>query len=311
MLDANDDADGVFKVESRQFAFANLIALEARWTGNRLGKRFPVDLTLEVDELVLTIPKRRPFLNQLRRRMLYRASNGIETVTIRVKLRHCYVRYHSNEISVISKTKYYSLVDKECFSYKENESENKKVANKIGATLSAMGSHQLFASGTTIAGQLNADVGRDFYRELKTSAQLQPEFLEVQPVPNGWRLGDLDWGDPTTPSRCLSGRYFQRATRDFPQTCECEFDENHKKGKIAFAVTIRDGLRVERVDGAAVGETYKESALVAMRDRIASIKIEKELQKENGSAAFGVDAEAVLGGLVCRVEQARDAVEEA
>jgi hypothetical protein len=57
--------DGLFRVSATERPFENLVALQARWVGNRLDTRFPLNLLLEVEEHRLSVRVRPGLLQRI------------------------------------------------------------------------------------------------------------------------------------------------------------------------------------------------------------------------------------------------------
>ena len=126
----------------------------------------------------------------------------------------------------------------------------------------------------------------------------------MRAVPNGWRVGHLEYGDPNKISSCLDGRYFHRSVIGFPQTCEAEFKDGYNRGLLTFTVNVRDGLHVERTAGGIASEQEVAKATAAMRDRIAAIRLERHLRSSDDEGR--TDEEMPIATVTCEVVRAED-----
>jgi hypothetical protein len=267
--------DGSFRLSVDERPFANLVALHVRWTGNRIVKKFPLSIILEVDEHHITIPLRRGFF---RRRGSFPKNLEADALRLRIRLRQCYVRCKSTELRIVPETKYESVIafgDLKVRNLTKAESARKtRLGGRFGGKMILDSDNARVALNVGAAASSDA---RDNRRE-DTVVDLQPDIFEIQAVPNGWRVGHPQYGDPYELSGCLVGRYFDRPVPGMPQTCEAEFVEGHDTGRLTFMVTVRDGIHVERVDGIPVNPNTAELAKARMRDRIAELRIERYLR---------------------------------
>jgi hypothetical protein len=298
--------DGLFRVIATARPFENLVALQARWVGNRLGTRFPLNLLLEVEEHSLSI-RVKPGLLQRIGHGLSRQSDAPEQVLqLRVRLRHCYVRYRSAEIDIIGESKYESAISDGKFEIRTSEKAHAlaKSQHALGLDLKAV-LQPTHAEGS-LGAKAGASLSRQTTRTINTTTTARPDIYEVRAVPNGWRVGHLEYGDPNKISSCLDGRYFHRAVAGYPHTCEAEFKEGYDHGLLTFTVTVRDGLHVERTGGGIASGSEVARAAAAMRDRIAALRLERHLRSSDHEGR--ADEEMPIATVTCEVVRAADSV---
>jgi hypothetical protein len=297
--------DGAFRMDGTSAPFENLVALDVRWPGNRLGRRFPLNIVLEVEQFLLTVPVKPSLLHRLASHFPGQSGTSDETLKLRVRLRHCYVRYFSSDIRIVADTKYQCPVTDGHYQSKTTKRSTEQRRSRTGGGLSAKASVRAPERNASLGAHGAIDAARDVTKEQETSVTFQPDLFEVQAVPNGWRIGHPELGDPTKLDGCLDGRYFHRPADGFPQTCEAEFHEGLTSGSIAFLVTLRDGFEVEKINGGPVTNSEKVSAVALMRNKLAAIRIERHLTHGSDDAARA-DDEIHLASVVCSAVQASD-----
>jgi hypothetical protein len=306
IMSDSHEADGTFTVDAIDCPFDNLAALHARWPGNRLGQKFPVDLTLEVEEFHLSIPAAQTFRNRIASTFSKTGNDSNRPLRLRVRLRHCYVRYRSSEIQILSSSKYQFRITEA--KYELTKSEQLTESRRRGRGGNTSASASLTRGG--ISGSLKADANlsgsNEANRKLDFSTLAQPELFEVQAVPNGWRIGHPALGDPNKIDNCLDGQYFRRSADRYPQTCEAEFLSGCKSGRITFLVTIRDGLHLTLEDGNHCNESTAKDGKLAMREKLAAIRLERYLSSSNKDSLH-LDDEVPLAIVTCNITQATDA----
>ena len=134
MSDA-ERGDGLFRISAVARPFEYLVALQARWVGNRLGRRFPLNLLLEVEEHRLAIRIKSGLLQRIGQ-SLHRQSDAAEPVLqLRIRLRHCYVRYRSAEIDIVSESKYQSVISDGKFEIRTSEKAHAQAKSQHGLGL--------------------------------------------------------------------------------------------------------------------------------------------------------------------------------
>lgn len=301
-----EQQSGAFWISATERPFTNLVALDVRWPGNRLGKRFPLNLLLEVEEHHLSIPIKPSLLQRVTQELKGQTDAADPVVRLRVRLRHCYVRYRSNEVEIISDSKYRCVTIEGKFDLLTSEKSSALTQSQHGVRLGARLGLKQTEVGASVDAQANAAFARQATRRIEATTTSQPDIYEVEAVPNGWRIGHRAYGDPNKLWQCLDGRYFRRPVPGYDQTCLVEFRRGCKRATLTFVVTVRDGLHVERMDGGAVSKGEATKAESAMRDRIAAIRLERHLgmPDDEGSA----DEEIPIATVNCEIECAADEV---
>ncbi|MDJ0276311.1 hypothetical protein QLH51_05800 [Sphingomonas sp. 2R-10] len=250
------------------------VALHVRCGANRIEDVFAIDLRLEVDEWRLQVERRSGLLQRLAGQVLHQPPSGLPPIELRVRLRHCYVRYRCDGVSVLADSKYRSAV--EIGAYAETQATSDRTAatrdraSRLDLAAALSGQPRASAAGSYRVGsswQGSATVERTI-----TASQ---DLYEVEAVPGGWRVGDRTHGDPLKRDGCLDGQYFARVIEGRPHGCEVEFLPGCATGTIDFAVTTRDGLSVEAIGGEQAAQTERDAAIATMRDRLAAICIER------------------------------------
>ncbi|GGB67593.1 hypothetical protein GCM10010833_23440 [Blastomonas aquatica] len=210
---------------------------------------------------------------------------------------------------MIAETKYRSPI--EVGKYTESTSENEKAkressvsANstlKTGATLS----RPIFS----VQGQVEADEDWHGNNSTERAIKVTKDLYEVEAIPNGWRVGDRQLGDPLKRGALLSGPYFGRPQPDYDYTCWVEFADQADAGSLTVVVAVHDGLQVERLDGHMATDNDLDAAERAMRDKLAAIRIERD--KAGAGTISDAQGEMPLYIVVCRCERGDDLGAEA
>jgi hypothetical protein len=146
-------------------------------------------------------------------------------------------------------SKYQSAIVEGKFETHTAEKLRAVVGSRLSAGLGGKTSLKPADADTSLKLHSNAAFASQRNRTLEATTTAIPAVYEVQPVPCGWRVGHTELGDPSKPSGCLDGRYFDRQVAGFPHTCEAEFREGQDRGTLTFTVTVRDGIHVERIAG--------------------------------------------------------------
>ncbi len=304
MSDADGGA-GSFQVIEAVYPFESFVALHVRWPGNRLDSRFPLNLLLEVEEHHLTIRLRPNFLKRIGQNLIGQAGPVERAIRLRVRLSHCYIRHRSKTIDVIASSKYESTIVEGKFSTRASEKARTLKGSKLAAGVGSEAVLSLSKITASLDIRGNAKLASEKNISFEAATMATPEILEVRAVPNGWRTGHPDYGDPTKPSRCLEGRYFDRIVPEFPYSCEAEFLKGENRGELVFSVMVRDGIRVERADGNDAGTNERVTAVAAMRDRIAAIRLERHLATHDSNLPRA-DDEVPLAVVTCEAVRATD-----
>jgi hypothetical protein len=295
--------EGSFRVKATVCPFENLVGLHVRWPGNRLGTKFPLKLLLEIEAHDLKVRVKPGKLQRLRRSLSGRENPDEQTLRLRVRLRYCYVRFNSNEIYLVPDSKYQWAITEGEFETNLAAKSRAVAKSHLGARAGAQATLNSL-SVAKLAVHASAGFSGERDRTIETTTKAKPAIYEVMAVPNGWRIGDPEYGDPSKASQCLDGRYFEDHP-NFPQTCEAEFLEGNARGILTFTVTVRDGVHVQRIDGGTASSDEKNEAEMAMRDRIAAIRLEHYLGKANGNKCKG-DDEIPIAAAICEVVRAAD-----
>jgi hypothetical protein len=289
IMSDGEHRDGLFRVTAAASPFENLVALHVRWPGNRMGSKFPVDLLLEVEEHHLAVPIKPGLLRRIGQNLTGQAGAAEQVLRLRVRLRFCYVRYRSDAINIIADSKYESAITEGEFNTRTSEKaralNESRLAVGAGGTV-GLKSRQATASLTARAA---ATFVRESHRTIEATTTTMPEIYEVRAVPSGWRIGDPDYGDPTKPSSLLDGRYFDQDVSGFPHTCDAEFLQGRERGFLTFAVTVRDGIHVERIGGGVANRSEEGKAVATMRDGIAALRLERHLRWSNNIGSTSDD----------------------
>ena len=295
--------DGSFLAKREPPPFANLVALHVRWPGNRLDDSFPLNLILEVEEHHLLVPLK-PRLLQKIRNLPGRANAPDEELRLRIRLRYCYVRHHSDDIEISPESKYQSMILEGKFQTHMSETLHTASRRNFGAKLggSAGLKHTGVDASLEVGGHAGFAKGHD--RTFEVTKTKTPDVYEVRAVPNGWRVGDAGYGDPNQPSSCLDGRYFDRPVPGVSHTCQASFLDGRDRGALTFTVTVRrGGLDVQRIGGGGGGGQQEAAAVNAMRDQIAALRLERSLHSV-GSAKEQDDEELPIETVICQVMRA-------
>lgn len=272
-------ADGAFAV-GRSQGLDGFVALHVRTGANRIENGFPLDVRLEVDEWRLRVERKSGLLERITGNVLGQPSPEPPTIELRVRLRHCYVRYRCDCVSIPADSKYRSAVEIGAYSEKQatsdraattaDRSSRLDLAGKLGPTSTA-----------SLAGSYRVGSSWQGHASVERTITASQDLYEVEAVPGGWRVGDRIHGDPLKRDGCLDGQYFARPVDGRPHACVVEFQPGCDIGSIDFAVTTRDGLHVEAIDGELASRSERELAIAGMRDRLAAICIE---QADTGAA---------------------------
>ena len=178
-------------------------------------------------------------------------------IRLRIRLRYCYVRHFSRGCEILPDSKYQSTILAGDFSTNETTRIQTAGHDALRIGLSGYG-HATPArvdAEFSLGGAVNVSRQQDRIREVST--RRTPEVKRVQRVPSGWRIGDPGLGDPERFPNCLDGAYFDHPVETYPHTCLVEFSGDDMSANIMFAVTVRDGLHVERLNGDWRNKTRK------------------------------------------------------
>jgi hypothetical protein len=305
MSDA-ERGDGLFRVSATERPFENLVALQARWVGNRLDTRFPLNLLLEVEEHRLSISVKPGLLQRIGQSLSRQGATVEQVLQLRIRVRHCYVRYRSTEIDIVGESKYENAISDGKFNVKTLKKAHTQAKSQHGLGVDLKTVLKPTHAEGSFDAKAGASLSRQTSRTIDTTTTAKPDIYEVRAVPNGWRVGHLEYGDPNKISGCLDGRYFHRAVAGYPYTCEAEFKEGHDRGLLTFTVTVRDGLHVERLSGGIASGTEVAQASAAMRDRIAALRLERHLRSPDSKGR--ADEEMPIASVTCEVVRAVDNV---
>lgn len=249
--------------------FSNLIKLSVRSFANRIKRSFPLTIRLEVDEMRLTIKPKS---------MIRDAINAIferpeEEVRLRVRLKHCHVRYRSSSLEILDSSKYRSAAA--LGKYVEEQAVVAKNASERGGGTSG-GAKVGLSKNPSASFNVGANYGQksSSTRSDVSSTTASRDIYQVEAVPDGWQIGDYDLGDPVKAGGFLHGPYFAKDEPAFPSSCVAQFRDGCRQGEITFEVTTADGLHVERIDG-STSQPDRRQGLATMRDKIAAICIER------------------------------------
>ncbi|MEJ8630617.1 hypothetical protein P0F65_13615 [Sphingomonas sp. I4] len=119
------DPDGEF-VLSPSNGFPGLVNLDVRPLANRIGKKFPLELRLDVGEFRLTIGDRPGLMRRLADQLMPSNAVVVPTITLRVRLRHCYVLHSFENMSIPASSRY--RYAHELGGYSDKQSESDKTA---------------------------------------------------------------------------------------------------------------------------------------------------------------------------------------
>jgi hypothetical protein len=294
--------DGTFRVTATAYPFTNLVALDVRWPGNRIGGKFPLNLLLEVEEHHLTVHTQPSLLQRIGQGLSGQIDANDQVLRLRVRLRHCYVRYRSDQIEIIPESKYRSAIVEGGFELHTSEKSSASATSQLGAGLDAKVTATHARADASLGAHAKAAFTRRGTRTIETTTRARPGIYEVEVVPNGWRVGDREYGDPNKLSHCLDGRYFHRPVGGFPQSCEAEFRKGSEHGVLTFTVSVRDGLHIERIGGGSAGEAEVADAVTVMRNRIAAIRLERCIGRLNDDGR--PDNELPIAMVRCEVVKA-------
>lgn len=267
--------DGAFIVGTSQ-GLGGFVDLHVRSGANRIGNSFAVDIRLEVDEWRLRIERKSGLLRKVAGYLLSQPEPEVPTIDLRVRLRHCYVRYRCDCVSIPADSKYRSAVEIGAYSATQAASDRSATSSDRTGRLDLAGA--LGPKPTaSLAGSYRVGASWQDSVSVERTITASQDLYEVEAVPGGWRVGDRTHGDPLKRDGCLDGPYFGRAVEGRSHSCMVEFQPGCTVGTIDFAVTTRDGLHVETVDGEPVSRTHREAGIAAMRDRLAAICIEQAI----------------------------------
>ncbi len=295
-----DYPDGYFATQENCI-FPGLVQLDVRTVANRIERAFPLDIQLEVDECWLTIGRQAGLFQRLASPLLGGGEPIATPIRLRVRLQHCYVRYQCQGVTIPTSSKYRSAVEIGTYSDRRNMSDttastqdvsgNAGFGAKAGSKENSLSAEAGFRSASQWQGRVTTErviaATRDIY--------------EVEAVPGGWRIGDKVFGDPVKDGGLLDGPYFARKVEGHPHSCMVQFPRGTSDGAILLDVTTRDGLRVEREDGTGAPLSERESAVLAMKDRMAALCIETAERQSL--------SEVILASVSVRCSTAHDAEE--
>lgn len=293
---------GAFLFESDENIFGSLVALHIHCPLNSISGRFPINLRLEVDEYDLEVTPDPTLFARLSRQLLSKVDQKIPSIRLVVRLRHCRVRYWESGVRIVADTKYRSPI--EIGKYNETSAETDKVTRQaafgLGGSAEAGLSPKGAKAGANASGSARWNQGG--FRQAEKKILAVQDLYEVEAIPNGWRVGDPVLGDPLKRGNCLDGPYFGRPSAAHRHTCEIEFEPGSNVGSLRFAVTVRDGIRVERRGGEEAPRNERVLAEEKMRERLAGIRAEREFASRHGSK----DNELLLFSASCRCEKGDD-----
>jgi hypothetical protein len=295
--------DGSFRIIAIERPFENLVALHVWWPGNHLNKRFPLNLLLEVEEHHLSLPQRPNLLRRIGHSLSAQTDAADQALRLRVRLRYCYIRCRSSAIEIVGESKYESAILAGTY---ETCTSRKSLTTKTSGVSAGLGGKATLKPAEANA-SLGIHGGADFAGKqqfnIESTTTTKPDIYEVQAVPNGWRIGHSDYGDPNKLLGCLDGRYFDRPVPGIPQTCEAEFHEGQNRGELTFTVTVRDGIHVEQVGNGNASRDEKAEAFTLMRNKIAALRIERHLDQISDGKGL-VDGELPIALVKCEVVRA-------
>ncbi len=270
--------EGSFTARSPIALLPGLAEISVRSPANRIGRRFPLDVRLEVDECHLTITPRPPLLKRLAENLQLTDAIAVTPVNLAIRVKYCHVRYACEGVSVIADSKYRSALEFGSFS-EETAASSSDSRGKGGAVAASIGAGTGLSSNFALGAgaQVRAGAGSSSSANRETTIRVTRDLYEIEAIPSGWRVGDRKHGDPIKRGGCLDGQYFGRPVEDRANTCWVEFNSGIDAGRIRFEVVVRDGLRVERMDRVGMDEEERGLARSAMRDRIAAIRLERGL----------------------------------
>jgi hypothetical protein len=300
-----DHEYGRFLPQREAPPFADLVALHITCPGNRLDGSFPINLLLEVGEHHLLVDVRPKLLRKLRR--LGQKASTARQVQLRVRLRHCHVRYKSEAIAIDARNKYESKIHEGSFRLKQVERSHSSTTSQLDGKVAASAQLQHISAVGALAVGGHAAIASGKTSSTEKTASITPDIYVVRAAPFGWRIGDPVYGDPRNSLGLLYGKYFYPVSEETPHTCEAEFLRTSGDGTLVFTVTIRDGLYIERIDSDPASKDEKEAAISAMRDQIAALRLERDL-KSGGKFPDTTADEMVIEAVTCEVMRANDDV---
>ena len=255
-------------------AFGNFVALHARSPANRLERSFPLDLRLEVDEWRLHVERKPGLLHRLASQMRGDGASDLPFIALRVRLHHCYVRYRCEGVTIQADSKYRSAIELGTYCEQQSSLDRSASTRDRAASLDMIG---VIGPSPAASAKASYRVGSAWQgsTSIERTIVASQDLYEIEAVPGGWRVGDRTYGDPRKRDGCLDGQYFARRIEDHPHTCTVEFVPGALAGSVRFEVSVRDGLRVDRVDEASFTVSDQEAAIEAMRDRLAALCIER------------------------------------
>lgn len=285
------NADGSFSV-GKTSGIDGFVSLQVRCTANRIDESFPIGLVLEVDEWRLRIERPAGLLHRVAGQLFGQGTEAPAMLNLRVRLRHCYVRYQCDGVSITAASKYRSAIEVGTYSEKEAASERSGSTSdraiNVGAGVSAGLKSKASIDGTYRVGsrwQGSSTVER-------TIAASQ-DIYEVEAVPGGWRIGDKSHGDPLKRDGCLDGPYFSRPVEGRGHSCDATFLPDSSHGSIRFDVTAHDGLYVDVVTAETTLISERDVAISAMRNRLAAICIEQANSETGELVLLTVEATCI------------------
>jgi hypothetical protein len=285
-LDGN--ANGAFEI-GRTYGINGFVALQVHCPSNRIEQRFPIDLNLEIDEWRLSIDRQQGLLHRFTDRLLGQENDQPVSLELRVRLRHCYVRYACDGVSIAAASKYRSAIEIGAYSEKQAASDRSAATRERTGALGAGGTLSVKPSASADASYRIGSRWQGSATVERTIAASQ-DIYDVEAVPGGWRVGDRSYGDPLKRDGCLDGPYFTRPVEAYAHSCIGEFLPHNDKGTIRFDVTTHDGIQIETLDGETPSITDKNTATAAMRAKLAAICVERALADNDELILYSVAA---------------------
>lgn len=242
---------GGFQAERNECKLPGLASLQVRCPSNRIEHSFPINLVLECDETYIAIDRTPTLIDRLKSSGSFITVEQPEHVRLRVRLRHCCIRYICKNAEIESGSKYRTT-------------------------------YHIADSPATLSTPL--DWGTKYSRSTKTTHHVlfdakssRKEVYEIEAIPGGWRVGDRVRGDPRKPEGCLYGPYFQTSVDGKLHTCTVTFDDPLDTAMLTFSVTVRDGFLIDR-QGAVASGADLDRGISLMKDKLAAIRLERAIE---------------------------------
>ena len=112
---------------------------------------------------------------------------------------------------------------------------------------------------------------------------IKPDIVLIQDTPDGVRIGHEALGDPRTYDQCLDGNYL--GDRPDEPLCIVLFPENGEDAKVEAQLRVEPtGLMVTRIGSQEIineRSPYKDDYDRIMREKLAAIRVLKEINKNN------------------------------